>query len=70
MPNSYKIIIVLMLSALATPLVACQDRRTSARSPAAPQGDSTPSTLLLPDELLLPGEESGCRGAVCGYLDQ
>jgi hypothetical protein len=68
MPNSYKLIIVLMLSALATPLVACQDRPTSARSPAATQGDGTPSTRLLP------GETSGCDGAICGgdktFIDQ
>jgi len=68
MPNSHHIIIVLMLSALATHLAACQDRQPSARIPAATQGDGTPSTELLP------GEATGCDGAVCvgskPFIDQ
>ncbi len=68
MPNSYHIIIVLMLSALATNLAACQDRQPSARSPAATQGDGSTSTQLLP------GEASGCDGDICEgskpFIDQ
>ncbi len=68
MPKSHHIITVLMLSALATNLAACQDRQPSARSPAATQGDGTISTQLLP------GETSGCDGAVCvgskPFIDQ
>jgi hypothetical protein len=68
MPNSHHIIIVLMLSALAIPLAACQDRQPSARSPAATQGDGTTSTQLLP------GEASGCDGDICEgskpFIDQ
>ncbi len=68
MPNSYHIIIVLMLSALATNLAACQDRQPPTRSPAATQGDGTTSTELLP------GETTGCDGAVCEsskhFIDQ
>jgi hypothetical protein len=68
MPNSHHIISILMLSALTTHLAACQNRQPSARSPAATQGDGTTSTELLP------GETSGCDGAVCEgskpFIDQ
>ncbi len=59
MPKSHHIITVLMLSALATNLAACQDRQHSARSPAATQGDGSTSTQVLP------GEASGCDGDIC-----
>ncbi len=68
MSNSHHIIIVLMLSALATNLAACQDLQPSARSPAATQGDGSTSRQFLP------GETSGCDGAICEgsepFIDQ
>ena len=56
MPNRYKIIVGLMLSALATPLVACQDAQGLAppAGAAQAQGDRT--------RTLLPGETDGCGG--------
>jgi len=52
--------IIVMLSALAIALTACEDPSPLARTPNGTQA------LNIPSGGLLPGETGGCTGVVCG----